>query len=657
MKNRDSFFRPARLVFQERPTWDPSAMPTPNPALPQMAAGLTHLTPSPDGDFVQPDVLNYGAIEVQEQNDGAYFYVAQAGDTYATVHTNLTTIANADPDRFGYLLEYDYLDFPRGRSLNIPNSARFNAGELIPIPLCLDIRRIDQYEFVEHHALSALEMMRNAEFYGPYVDYIIGEVGEARLLAMMVAVAKAETDSPIGSASLHKYESRYNAFSLSCFHVLMEQNGEGQDGPGLRARKNLQMSEGQTYHPLNACRLFLAYLVEKAIERCDAGACADATFAPDEVQLNNIETFNQDTSFKFIRLEQVAGPHQTIENAVIELNGQLNLLRNPIPYSRRLVNYLGTLDLDETTLQLNDGVGLGQDDRGPYVVFFNSRTGKSSGRIRIDYGPAAVIGTIRESLPHETRWNQAEFIELYGADNSEGRYQRRLQTHYSEILNWREGRTDYPPLEEMDFYRVRLPATYPDYGQLNRPPSSRMDARDFLLHINGQSGNSFFLTNDPYFKMADNYLQPYLEHLSNIGLTPNHPIPTDQADLRRVGDELRLVYCRNRECQEFVVEKFMDRYVMCSYNVEGHEGNVETLLDSELSIPEDFYWDKNYYVDRLRAFLKHRPGAHQPIDGDRISYGLDEVGELFLIYFNEELGGIIINSQETIFVRPHQSTN
>jgi hypothetical protein len=38
----------------------------------------------------------------------------------------------------------------------------------------------------------------------------------------------------------------------------MEKNADKKtDGPGLEARKNLGLTEGQTYHPKNSSKLFL----------------------------------------------------------------------------------------------------------------------------------------------------------------------------------------------------------------------------------------------------------------------------------------------------------------------------------------------------------------------------------------------------------------
>jgi hypothetical protein len=43
----------------------------------------------------------------------------------------------------------------------------------------------------------------------------------------------------------------------------MEKNADGSAGPWLEARKKLRLTEGQTYHPKNAAKLFLWYRFEK----------------------------------------------------------------------------------------------------------------------------------------------------------------------------------------------------------------------------------------------------------------------------------------------------------------------------------------------------------------------------------------------------------
>ena len=76
-----------------------------------------------------------------------------------------------------------------------------------------------------------------------------------------IAVAKQEGGGrPLGQFTLHRWEHHKKAFSFSYFHVLMK-------GPGLTARRKLNLTEGQLLHPENAVMLFLAFLIEKTKER------------------------------------------------------------------------------------------------------------------------------------------------------------------------------------------------------------------------------------------------------------------------------------------------------------------------------------------------------------------------------------------------------
>jgi hypothetical protein len=47
---------------------------------------------------------------------------------------------------------------------------------------------------------------------------------------------------------------------------LMEKGKDGYEWPGYKARKKLWFTEGQTYHPKNATKLFLGYWFEKVKE-------------------------------------------------------------------------------------------------------------------------------------------------------------------------------------------------------------------------------------------------------------------------------------------------------------------------------------------------------------------------------------------------------
>ena len=103
--------------------------------------------------------------------------------------------------------------------------------------------------------------MRSNELYGPEIERVLQKINLRELVATMVAIAKQEGGGlPLGQFSLHRYESHKRTFSYSYFHVLMR-------GPGEEARQTLNLTKGQTCHPINAVKLFLAFMIEKTGER------------------------------------------------------------------------------------------------------------------------------------------------------------------------------------------------------------------------------------------------------------------------------------------------------------------------------------------------------------------------------------------------------
>jgi hypothetical protein len=130
-------------------------------------------------------------------------------------------------------------------------------GMWLPVPSREQDRNLSEAQFVLY-ASRAIDEMKTHPEYGDEVAAMIDKVGERGLIAQIIAVAKQEGgDNQIGEFVLHRWEQAYEAFSLSVFHVLMV-------GAGLRARQKLNLTEGQTYHPQNAVKLFLAFMVEKA---------------------------------------------------------------------------------------------------------------------------------------------------------------------------------------------------------------------------------------------------------------------------------------------------------------------------------------------------------------------------------------------------------
>lgn len=184
---------------------------------------------------------------------GLKFYKVKAGDSISKIRAAL-----AKYPEFSYLSDQKL----KLQSFNIPAS-ELKAGMWIPIPLKNDERHLTDEQFVIY-AKEALEELKSDKKYGETVEAILERKGmtEEKLVASMLAIAKQESGGlPIGLYELHRWEGKgsHNEFSFSMFHVLMA-------GPGLIARRNLDMTEGQTYHPVNAVKLLVGFLAEKAKE-------------------------------------------------------------------------------------------------------------------------------------------------------------------------------------------------------------------------------------------------------------------------------------------------------------------------------------------------------------------------------------------------------
>jgi len=174
------------------------------------------------------------------------FYKVQSGDTLGKIRAKLSALP-----------EFSFVKDQLGKleSFNIP-ARELQEGMWIPIPLENENRYITDEQFARY-AAKAVEGMKGDPVYGAYTRDILKEISEGELIATLVAVAKQEAGGrPIGRYELHRWEPRYNVFSFSLFHVLMM-------GPGLEARRELNKSEGQLYHPQIATRLFIAFLKEK----------------------------------------------------------------------------------------------------------------------------------------------------------------------------------------------------------------------------------------------------------------------------------------------------------------------------------------------------------------------------------------------------------
>lgn len=193
---------------------------------------------------------------------GIDFYVVQSGDTIFKIRKKLVKIK-----------KYEYLDRPeyqeKMRGFNI-DPKKLIPGLLIPIPLESRDRQISDKQFV-NYCQQAIAEMKTDKIYGAKLQELLQKFSEKKLIELMLAVAKQESGGkPLGQFEFHRWEpaKHIRAFSFSIFHVVMKIGW-----PGLKARKNINITEGQSYHPQNAAKLFLAFLFEKAKET--KGSLAD----------------------------------------------------------------------------------------------------------------------------------------------------------------------------------------------------------------------------------------------------------------------------------------------------------------------------------------------------------------------------------------------
>ncbi|MCF7836601.1 hypothetical protein K9N08_00055 [Candidatus Gracilibacteria bacterium] len=176
------------------------------------------------------------------------FYVVRSGNTISGIRRKLAKLPE-----FRYLNRPEYGQKMYGFNIR-PRD--LNAEMLIPIPLESHERIITDEQFT-NYCQKAIEEMKTDSIYEAKIRQLLKKFSEKDLLELMIAVAKQESGGkPLGQFEFHRWENHLNAFSFSIFHVVMK-------GPGIKARQKLKMSEGQTYHPENAAKLFLAFLFEK----------------------------------------------------------------------------------------------------------------------------------------------------------------------------------------------------------------------------------------------------------------------------------------------------------------------------------------------------------------------------------------------------------
>ncbi|MDD2486857.1 MAG: hypothetical protein PHS92_00600 [Candidatus Gracilibacteria bacterium] len=168
-------------------------------------------------------------------------------------------------DRFRYLSRKEYdRNNPNNKisSFNIP-AGNIAVGMLLPIPLDSKVRMVSVPKFA-YYCNQAINEMKEDKIYGTKVKNLIDDIGEKELITSMIAFARSESteeytnfSQQIGKVELHRWEQSYRSFSFTHYHILMKYEG-------MKARKNLGLTEGQCYHPINSSKLFLAYWIEKS---------------------------------------------------------------------------------------------------------------------------------------------------------------------------------------------------------------------------------------------------------------------------------------------------------------------------------------------------------------------------------------------------------
>ncbi len=192
------------------------------------------------------------------------FYVVQKWDNPTKIREKLKKIPE-----FEYLNNEKYNPKNKLSSFNVPAKSLV-PNLLIPIPLPQEVREISLEDFT-YYAVQALEEMKNDKYYSAQIKELLEHITHDELIATMITFARCETaqdhisfSDNIWSVTYHRREPHMNAFSFTPFHILMEKNADGKTAwPWLQARFNLQLTEWQTYHPKNACKLFLWYRCEK----------------------------------------------------------------------------------------------------------------------------------------------------------------------------------------------------------------------------------------------------------------------------------------------------------------------------------------------------------------------------------------------------------
>lgn len=334
-----------------------SVLPLEHPTFGQDAEWFAH---HPGGQYTEAE--RKARLQVLERGERIFhdveldFYLVQPGDTIFSITKRLSLYP-----QYAYLARQQ----TRLQSFNI-SPRELEARLWIPIPLENQDRHITDEQFVLWAREGLRSMVRHHE-YGKEVAHLMSLPGmtQDKLIATALAVARQESGgNPLGTNEFHRWEGAgsHREFSFSMFHILMTPGG-----PGLRARKALMMTEGQTYHPTNATMLFMAFLIEKMRETT-ADEAGDLLPFDDPKKIEQFASFNNGRAWRsmnpryarnlsafyadalnvvksIIDIESTHAPVQVVEMSTTDqMNRGLTLEIPPQPSRRPMQNKKQTRD-------------------------------------------------------------------------------------------------------------------------------------------------------------------------------------------------------------------------------------------------------------------------------------------------------------------------
>jgi hypothetical protein len=184
---------------------------------------------------------------------GVTFYKVQKGDSIEKIRGKLSLIP-----------EFKYVKDQRNKiqSFNIKDKW-LKAGMDLPIPMENSKRELTDEQFYAY-ARKAVEKMKTDAHYAIFTKQLLEVMSEDELVALVMGAAKTESGGkPMGHNEFHRFEKPRNGiprFSYGAHHVMIE-------GPGAAAKRDLNLTLGQLYHPQNSSKLFIGFLANKIKER------------------------------------------------------------------------------------------------------------------------------------------------------------------------------------------------------------------------------------------------------------------------------------------------------------------------------------------------------------------------------------------------------